>query len=229
MKLLNSYEPYKIKNILSQNSKMKKSSRLVYNWTLPAFRIDLNGQTFQTCPNASKCAVGCYAKQGAYVWPNVAAVHRAKLELSLRADFASIMIEAITAVYRPGKEMFIRIHDAGDFYSAEYVLKWLGVMRHFSMNSNIKFYAYTKQVDQFQRLSLPDNFTVIYSYGGKQDKLIKETDRHSRVFEDQKSLLSAGYIDASHDDMLALTDNPKVGLVYHGQKSYAKTSWQKVS
>jgi Gene product 88 len=65
--------------------------------------------------------------------------------------------------------------------------------------------------------------------GGKQDAMINtDTDRHSKVFENETELASMGYIDASHDDMLALTPNVKVGLVYHGTKSYKNTTWNKV-
>jgi hypothetical protein len=138
------------------------------------------------------------------------------------------MIEAITAIYKPGKELYIRIHDAGDFYGIEYAIKWFKVMSHFQMNSAIKFYAYTKQVEMFQGISKPENFTVIYSFGGKQDHLIDTTlDRHSAVFGSLDSLLSAGYINASEDDIQALQPNHKVGLVYHGVKSYKNTKWEK--
>jgi len=93
------------------------------------------------------------------------------------------------------------------------------------------FYAYTKQVKMFKDIvqDIPANFKLIFSYGGKQDNLINpEIDRHSWVFESTSDLDSKGYIDASQDDMLALTDNPKVGLVYHGNKSYNNTTWSKV-
>ena len=222
MTFKNSYPDLGIKNILTQNSKMKRSSRLVYNWTIPAF---LSKTGFKTCPQAGVCATGCYARSGAYLWSNVSKVHEAKLELSHRPDFATIMIEAITAVYRPGKELFIRVHDAGDFYGVEYAIKWFTVMKHFQNNPAIQFYAYTKQVQMFQGISKPKNFTLIYSFGGKQDHLIRPTDRHSAVFPTEAELLAAGYVNASHDDMLALTDNHRVGLVYHGAKSFDNTKW----
>ena len=221
----NSHSELGIKNILTQNSKMKASSRLVYNWTIPAF---LSKTGFKTCPQAGVCATGCYARSGAYLWSNVSKVHEAKLELSHRPDFATIMIEAITKVYQPGKELYIRIHDAGDFYGIEYAIKWFKIMEFFKMNPAIQFYAYTKQIEMFQGISKPENFTLIYSFGGKQDHLIKPTDRHSAVFPNKADLLAAGYIDASKDDMMALTDNHRVGLVYHGVKSYTNTKWKKV-
>lgn len=217
-------------NILTQNSKMKKSStkeKAVFNWTIPAFKA-LDGT--MTCPNASKCVAGCYAQMGAYIWNNVKKAHQEKLDLTRTEDFVPLMIKAIETKLKRTKNVYIRIHDAGDFYSAEYTLKWFNIMQYFK-GKPVHFYAYTKQVQMFKDLSeqLPVNFKLIFSYGGKQDKLINpETDRHASVFENDSELLDKGYIDASNDDMLALTDNHKVGLVYHGNKSYKNTTWSKV-
>ena len=56
----------------------------------------------------------------------------------------------------------------------------------------------------------------IFSYGGKQDHLIDDKkDRHAKIFNNQAELLEAGYIDASGDDLKALTSVKKVGLIYH--------------
>ena len=50
----------------------------------------------------------------------------------------------------------------------------------------------------------------------KKDELINTLkDRHARIFKSVTELLSAGYIDASNNDLKAITDNKKVGLVYH--------------
>jgi len=86
---------------------------------------------------------------------------------------------------------------------------------------DVEFYAYTKMVSMVQGAGVrPSNFTVIFSYGGKEDHLIDVSyDRHSQVFSDIEGLLQAGYIDASQDDSKALTPNNKVGLIYHGAKS----------
>lgn len=227
-----------VKQVLTQNGKMKKSSQgdtALYNWTIPAFKSQ-DGTL--TCPNASKCAIGCYAKQGSYVWTNVRQSHQNKLDLTKHADFVPIMIEAISSKVktnkRKGKKCLIRIHDAGDFYSLDYTLSWFRIMSHFETEPDVSFYAYTKEVDRFKSLksnynNIPKNFTIIFSLGGKLDSLInQDSDRHSKVFQSETELLEAGYIDASQDDTLALTSNPKIGLVYHGTKGYNKTSWSKV-
>jgi hypothetical protein len=215
-------------NILTQNSKMKKSSTkdvAVYNWTIPAYKA-LDGTI--TCPNASKCIKGCYAQQGAYVWSNTQKSHNEKLELTRSSDFVNLMVTEIKAKAKKHKSVYIRIHDAGDFYSSEYLTKWLSVMDQ-CKDLKVKFYAYTKQVEMFKAITVPSNFIVIFSFGGKQDTLINpETDRHAWVFESEQELLDKGYVNASSDDLLALTANNRVGLCYHGTRSYANTTWNKV-
>ena len=227
---------------------MKRSSDglyNIYNFTLPAFRPNDNGKQFSThkalpkftCPQAKDCVAGCYARQGAYRFSNVAKKHHRNLETALSPEFESVLQldlnKAIKQSDRKKQSPLIRVHDSGDFFSLDYTLTWLRVMR---LNPKVKFYAYTKSVELFKDLrdnfdlTPPTNFSLIYSLGGKQDSLINlETDRHSKVFETLEDLLAAGYADASHNDLVALGSNHKIGLVYHGGKNYKNTNWSKVS
>lgn len=219
-------------SLLSQNKKMKKStsdSYSVFNFGLPAYRSSTG---LITCPAAGACKTGCYATQGAYVWSNVAAAFEARLQATLSGDFADLMIAEIaiklkTAI-RQQKQLVIRIHDSGDFYSPEYLRKWDYIIEQFP---TVKFYAYTKQVKLFRNYKKPDNFMLIFSEGGIFDGLIDQTrDRHSRVFGSREELLAAGYADASEDDMVAaLGDSHKIGLIYHGAKSKSWTTDKKAS
>jgi hypothetical protein len=215
--------------LLTQNKKIKSSSTdslTVYNFGIPAFKSETG---IFTCLMAGVCVAGCYAKSGAYVWGNVKQAYEKRLAASLKDDFVDIMSIDIRLILakKSTKNLVIRIHDSGDFYSLEYFGKWFQIMNRFPQ---VKFYAYTKMVEMFKGRFLPSNFTLIFSLGGKQDALIDQvTDRHSRVFETVEELELAGYVNASHDDMLALTQNGKVGLVYHGAKSFKNTSWGKVA
>ena len=194
-------------NLLTQNSKMKRSGVRVFNFTLPAL---------ETCPNAGACAKGCYAMQGAYRWSNVYKKHKANLLRTKQPEFEG---EIITEV-RKKRVNRVRIHDAGDFYDEAYLTKWVNIA---NACPDVEFYAYTKMVEMFKTCHYrwPDNLTIIFSYGGKQDNLIDQSrDRHSQVFACKEDLEAAGYIDASKDDSMALCKhNHRVGLVYHGAKS----------
>lgn len=211
-------------NWLTQNSKMKKmSGPKTFNWGIPAYK-DSTG--FKTCPNAAACVKGCYATMGAYMFSNVAKVFQQRLTLARSAEFVAVMDGEIK---RRGVER-LRIHDSGDFFDRLYTMKWVQVM---VMNPSVQFYAYTKMVSLFKHLKetgqLPGNFTVIYSFGGTEDKLIDvNTDRHSAVFTTVAELKRAGYADAHVNDAVALGRNPKIGLVYHGTKNIENTNWNKV-
>lgn len=200
----------------SQNGKYSR----IYNFTIPAFQTK---EGFRTCPMAGVCASGCYAKMGAYVWPKVYAKHAANLALTQTEGF----IDAMNHEIQRTKPDLVRIHDAGDFYSLEYLNKWLKIV---AANPSVQFYAYTKSVSLIKSVTLPANFTVIFSLGGKEDsKIDSATDRHSRVFPSLESLLAAGYVDTSHDDTNAIGENHRIGLVYHGNKNYTNTAWDRVA
>lgn len=203
----------------SQNEKYKR----IYNFTIPAFQTKTG---FKTCPNAGICATGCYARSGAYMFSNVYKKHMSNLETTKQPNFKDLVNLELIHI----KADLIRVHDSGDFYSSEYFLDWLRIA---TANPNIQFYAYTKMIGMVKAAQtigiVPNNFTIIFSLGGKQDELIDQTkDRHSKVFNNIKDLEDQGYIDTSHDDTLALGSNPKIGLVYHGVKSYTNTAWSSV-
>jgi len=202
-------------NYLSENSKMKKSGGLrTFNFGIPAYK---SRSGFKTCPLAGECAKGCYATMGAYNYPVVSNAYERRLELTKSDNF----VEVIDAEIKRKKLIQrVRIHDSGDFYNKKYFEKWIEIAY---LNPKIEFYAYTKMVSMVKRYKLPVNFTIIFSFGGKQDSMIDvNRDRHSQVFSEQSELLRSNYIDASHDDNLALTENIKVGLIYHG---YKKNEW----
>lgn len=198
--------------LLTQNSDLKKTG--IYGWTLPAHNVILsNGERFNTCPNAGVCGAFCYAKTGTFRFSNVLKSHIQKLELVLNTPdrWMALMCEELAQKKYDGK--YVRIHDAGDFFSRDYAERWILIAK---MTPRTTFYTYTKEVKLFKELTwaLPQNLIVIYSYGGKQDHLINpETDRHSDVFTDYNDMLAQGYNDIGDDDkQAAVHPNHRVGL-----------------
>jgi hypothetical protein len=206
---------------LVRNSKIKKSEKRTFNFGIPAY---LSNTGLKTCPNAGACAKGCYALAGAYRFSNVAQAFERRLTATQDDAFVDQMLADIDKQ----RAERIRIHDSGDFYNEEYLDRWLRIMR---ARPKVEFYAYTKMVSLFKKRAkdLPKNFTVIFSFGGTEDRLIDvESDRHSLVFESELQLNAAGYADASKQDDIALGSNPRIGLVYHGTKNIENTNWSKV-
>ena len=199
-------------NLLTQNSKMKKTSiknnAKIFNFSIPAYKTK-SGKV--TCPFADACVKYCYAQKGNYTrFPIVQELMEQKYEISKQNNFNSLMNEEI----KKKKATHIRIHDSGDFYSVKYLAKWIQIAEY---NKEVIFYAYTKSIKFFvDTLLLPDNMKIIFSEGSKHDELINpKTDRHARIFKNIDLLNASGYIDASENDLQAITENKKVGLVYH--------------
>jgi hypothetical protein len=200
----------------------------IFTWSLPALAAKLStGENFLTCPNAGVCAQLCYARSGTYNFSNVKAAHTRNLELTLNdlEGWQNRMIEELKAKrYEGGKS--VRIHDSGDFYSAEYFSAWAHIV---ARSPHVFFYAYTKEVAMVKGFLLPSNFVIIYSMGGKQDHLVdKENDRHADVFPSLEALLEAGYSDQEESDLLAATlPTNKIGIVVNNIKHLQKKQGDK--
>jgi len=197
--------------LLTQNSKLKKTSienkMRVLNFSLPAYKT-ITGKT--VCPFAKDCVKYCYAQKGNYKYPSVIKGLNNRYELSKTAEFVPKM-NATIILERP---THVRIHDSGDFYSIAYLNKWIQIAND---NKEVIFYAYTKSIKFFvDGLLLPKNLKIIFSEGSKTDNLIDvNKHRHARIFKSKELLKAAGYIDASNNDLKAITSNKRVGLVYH--------------
>ena len=200
-------------NLLTQNAKMKKTSvknnTKIFNFSIPAYKTK-SGKI--TCPFAKECVKYCYAQKGNYTrFPIIQELMEKKYNITKQENFVNLMNNEIIKK----KAKYIRIHDSGDFYSIKYLLKWVDIA---IQNKNVIFYAYTKSIKFFtdNKINKPKNLKIIFSEGSKTDNLINTNrHRHARIFKDITALLSAGYIDASNNDLKAITDNKKVGLVYH--------------
>jgi hypothetical protein len=200
----------------------------IFTWSLPALATKLStGANFLTCPNAGVCAQLCYARSGTYNFSNVKAAHTRNLEMTIDDlnGWKNRIIEELKAKrYQGGKS--VRIHDSGDFYSGEYFEAWLEIA---TVTPNVFFYAYTKEVALIKKYSLPSNFVIIFSMGGKQDHLIdKENDRHAEVFPTIGALIDAGYANQEESDLLAATlPTNKIGIVSNNIKHLQKRQGSK--
>jgi hypothetical protein len=210
--------------LTTANSKLQKAAGLhdaiVASFTIPAGL---------TCPYAGACALGCYAKAGAFLWKAPREKHLRNLEATKDLEFVEEMVDEVMALSRKaerkGQRVFIRIHDAGDFYSQEYFDKWIEIASRVGERSvRVTFYAYTKSLNMVRARFLPLNMTFVFSTGGKLDSTINtETERHTKVFSTEAELVAAGYTNASADDLVAADRNvKKVGLVFHGSRKQAQ-------
>jgi len=208
--------------LLSQNSKLAKTSKAigfkVVNFGIPAYK-DAQGKV--TCPFAnvedvtSPCHM-CYARKGAYIWPTAKNAYQWRYEQTKLDSFVDDMVRDIVRT----KAKFVRVHDSGDYYSREYINKWLAIANALP---DVRFYSYTKSVRLWKAVidagMMPDNYDIIFSQGSKEDAYVDvNVDRHAKVFPTYEDMNIAGYVDAMDEDVQAtkwFNPSNKVGLVVH--------------
>ena len=186
--------------ILKQNEKITHSgggSTVYFNIGLPALKgLAVNESTGEfvvvdTCPGAGACKVYCYAKKGGYVQWKASSLSQTKQLNFLLNDpegyKAKLKSELSAAEKKFGKKetkVVVRWHDAGDFFSPDYLNLAYSIARDFP---NIDFYAYTKVASVAQG-DKPSNFKMNFSAGAtpEQEKQIDfAKTKHSTVVPKQ--------------------------------------------
>jgi hypothetical protein len=151
-----------------------------------------------TCPGAGSCKVDCFAMKGGKVQFANAWLSDGRILTYLLNDpegFKNQLKREIEKEYKDGKKgskgfedgwnVTIRWHDAGDFFSPEYLDLAFDIARDFP---DVKFYTYTK-VAGAALADKPENFIINWSEGAttSQEKQIKAKDpelshtKHSRI------------------------------------------------
>jgi hypothetical protein len=186
--------------ILKQNEKITHSggeSTQYFNIGLPALQglaYDEKNNKFvivNTCPGAGACKVYCYAKKGGYVQWKDASMSQTRMLNFLVNDpegfkkmLSSEILAAENKFAKKNVKVAIRWHDAGDFFSPDYMNLAYSIARKFP---NVDFYAYTKVAD-VAKGDKPSNFKMNFSFGAKPEQErqidIKKT-KHSTVVPKQ--------------------------------------------
>ena len=173
--------------LLSQNEKMVNSDGetiVFFNIGLPA----LTGLAYNeakkefviinTCPGAGECKTFCYALKGGYVqWAPVSLGQTRRLNW-LYNDPAGFFDQLNTEIDLennkslvkddPEAQLAVRWHDAGDFFSMEYLDL---AYKLADMHPTVKFYAYTKRSEVSGALqNRPSNFLPRFSQGANKSE-----------------------------------------------------------
>ena len=131
----------------------------------------------RTIQDGANCKFRCYAASQEVLYTAVYEKRKYNLELiqnTLNSDngfyktYELINESLHKAINKNIKK--VRIHSSGDFFSGEYLRCWFAVAR---LNPLMKFYCYSKSLHLFgTNVSIPDNFFLTASMGGKMDRLI---------------------------------------------------------
>jgi hypothetical protein len=178
------------KALLKQNEKMKHSNGELEQFfnigfaALTGIAVDEStGKLIvvNTCPGAGACKVDCFAMKGGKIQFKAAWLSDGRILTYLLndpADFFEQLSGEIAKEERLGDKggysVTVRWHDAGDFFSTEYLDMALKMARQ---HPDVKFYAYTKMAGA-ALAQKPGNFIINWSEGANtgQEKQIKAAD-----------------------------------------------------
>jgi hypothetical protein len=199
------------KSLLKQNEKMKHSNgefEQFFNVGFAALTgIALDEETnkliiVNTCPGAGSCKVDCFAMKGGKVqfqgpWQSDGRILTYLLndpngffnQLSAEITKESVAGKKGDKKFPNGWQTTVRWHDAGDFFSPEYLDMALKMA---AKHPDVKFYAYTKMAGA-ALAKKPDNFIINWSEGAhtSQEKQVKASDanldttKNSRIVPDE--------------------------------------------
>lgn len=178
------------KKLLKQNEKMKHSNGELEQFfnigfaALVGVAVDEKSDSLvivNTCPGAGSCKVDCFAMKGGKVQfegPWLSDGRILTYLLNEPDQFFNQLSAEISkeekAGQKGGYKVTIRWHDAGDFFSPEYVDM---AFKLANAHPNVQFYAYTKMGDVAVG-EKPDNFIINWSEGAStsQEKKVKASD-----------------------------------------------------
>ena len=131
-------------------------------WNLPAI---------VTCPfRTYLCEHACYALKAERNYPDVLPARHFNLEVSKSVFFVPFMIRLVHELankpkFKKAKRIVFRIHESGDFYSYEYLLKWFEIANACKDIEKLTFAAYTKSFPFLDMafsngIEKPENMTI---------------------------------------------------------------------
>ena len=222
-------------NLLKMSKGNKKLSKDTLILSLPAGRtcpganncksfVEINKDNKRILKRGNDCIFTCFAASEELRYPNVFNSRKYNFDLInsyvLNKDLKGLT-ELINESIRAKKKNVnkIRIHESGDFYHPLYLEAFKNVA---GMNKDLIFYCYSKSLLLFPtNRSIPKNFFLTASYGGKYDFLIDRGyfKRFSKVVFSVEEALRLG-LSIDKDDSHCYLDKGKngFGLLLHGMQ-----------
>ena len=178
------------KALLKQNEKMKHSNGELEQFfnvgfaALTGIAVDEStGKLIvvNTCPGAGACKVDCFAMKGGKIQFKAAWLSDGRILTYLLNDPTGFFEQLSSEIAKEerlgdkgGYSVTVRWHDAGDFFSPEYLDLALKMA---AKHPGVKFYAYTKMAGA-ALAQKPANFIINWSEGAhtSQEKQVKAAD-----------------------------------------------------
>ena len=211
----------------SKNAKLERinewtdKKQTIYSFSLPSG---------YTCPGALDCRsfankntgkiidgkdtkYRCFSASTESMFPSVRNQRWDNFEPLKKLD-ATDMVKAIREDL-PKDMNILRVHVGGDFFHQRYFDAWLAVAR---LNPTKTFYAYTKSIHMWvaRIKTIPGNFKLNASRGGKYDNLIDEYKLKEAVVVFSLEEAEAKNLEIDHNEKHAIQNTGSFALLIHG-------------
>jgi len=164
--------------------------------------------------DGDNCKFRCYAASMEARYTATRKAHWRNYEALRKLKTVKAMVELILSSI-PENAKIIRIHASGDFFSKRYFDAWVKVAESLP---EIKFFGYTK-ILPYVKMNKPDNFRLVYSYGGKMDSK-KTCEPTAYVVKNIAEAIERGLhpacIDNPSDDFDFIMEGRTFALCLHG-------------
>lgn len=139
--------------LLHGNNKLKDYYDGIMWWRYAQF----NTRAVIDCPfRTAGCESVCYATKGKHNCPDVKESRSRSYAESKRDDLTDALCYTIRTEKQSKRYkdavMLVRIHESGDFYSVQYLRKWLRTWVSFTLTDGVRFVFYTKSFPFFLKL-----------------------------------------------------------------------------
>jgi len=145
---------------------MQKNLLAIGNQKLGNKVLTFNLPVLKTCKPTQWCRKHCYANKGRFGFKQVKQSLEWKLEESKKDNF----VEQINLQLKRSKKKLVRIHASGDFYSNEYVNRWIEIAK---ANPDKIFVTYTKRDDLQGVLKELESLPNVKLFGSIDETKIK--------------------------------------------------------
>ena len=195
---------------------LKKSAVMGFDlpagWTCPSAQDCKSKADRNTgrITDGKDCKFRCYAvsAESAFTFARRLRWHNFDL---LRDAKTTYRMQNLILASIPANVEILRIHTSGDFFNKAYFDAWVRVA---CLRSHTTFYGYTKQAQYLEDASMPDNFKIVVSHGGKNSHRAQTHRRAYVMFGTNASI--PVYNDVKSELHILSGQQGDFGLLIHG-------------
>jgi hypothetical protein len=164
--------------------------------------------------DGENCKFRCYAANVEAYAPSARRAHWRNFDALAACRTSDDMANLILSQL-PENVKVVRIHASGDYFTRRYFLAWVKVAQ---VRTDVQFFGYTK-ILPYVKYPKPDNFRLVYSFGGKMDsKITCEPVAYvvKNIAEAIKRKIQPACIDKPSDDFDFIMAGKTFALCLHG-------------